>query len=127
VEKYELGFHITEDAILHSHRRDNLKPYILRLVSDLNQPNPVHTPILFFTLHLNIIIPPNLCLQVQSLLPASPARTTVTRQLNHMLIQWSGVLQKQAAAAHKSQYLATVRSQMKLVTSSNLITLCMLM
>jgi hypothetical protein len=26
--KYELGFYIVEDVILHSHRRDNLKPYI---------------------------------------------------------------------------------------------------
>jgi hypothetical protein len=26
--KYELGFYIPEDDILHSHRRDNLKPYI---------------------------------------------------------------------------------------------------
>jgi hypothetical protein len=25
--KYELGFHIPEDAILHSHRRENLKSY----------------------------------------------------------------------------------------------------
>jgi hypothetical protein len=26
--KYELGFHIPEDAILHSHLRENLKSYI---------------------------------------------------------------------------------------------------
>jgi hypothetical protein len=26
--KYELGFYIPEDGILHSHRRDNLKSYI---------------------------------------------------------------------------------------------------
>jgi hypothetical protein len=26
--KYELGFYITEDGILHSHRRENLKSYI---------------------------------------------------------------------------------------------------
>jgi hypothetical protein len=25
--KYELGFHIPEDGILHSHRRENLKSY----------------------------------------------------------------------------------------------------
>jgi hypothetical protein len=25
--KYELGFYIPEDDILHSHRRDNLKSY----------------------------------------------------------------------------------------------------
>jgi hypothetical protein len=25
--KYELGFYIPEDAILHSHRRENLKTY----------------------------------------------------------------------------------------------------
>jgi hypothetical protein len=26
--KYELGFHIPEDGILHSHRRENIKSYI---------------------------------------------------------------------------------------------------
>jgi hypothetical protein len=26
--KYELGFYISEDGILHSHRRENLKSYI---------------------------------------------------------------------------------------------------
>jgi hypothetical protein len=26
--KYELGFYIPEDGILHSHRRENLKSYI---------------------------------------------------------------------------------------------------
>jgi hypothetical protein len=26
--KYEMGFHIPEDDILHSHRRENLKSYI---------------------------------------------------------------------------------------------------
>jgi hypothetical protein len=26
--RYELGFYIQEDAILHSHRRENLKSYI---------------------------------------------------------------------------------------------------
>jgi hypothetical protein len=26
--RYELGFYISEDAILHSHRRENLKSYI---------------------------------------------------------------------------------------------------
>jgi hypothetical protein len=28
--KYELGFYIPEDGILHSHRRENLKSYILQ-------------------------------------------------------------------------------------------------
>jgi hypothetical protein len=27
--RYELGFYIPEDGILHSHRRENLKPYIV--------------------------------------------------------------------------------------------------
>jgi hypothetical protein len=27
--KYELGFYIPEDDILHSHRRENLKSYVL--------------------------------------------------------------------------------------------------
>jgi hypothetical protein len=26
--KYELGFYIQEDAILHSHRRESLKSYV---------------------------------------------------------------------------------------------------
>jgi hypothetical protein len=26
--KYELGFYILEDSVLHSHRRENLKSYI---------------------------------------------------------------------------------------------------
>jgi hypothetical protein len=26
--KYKLGFYITEDGIVHSHRRENLKSYI---------------------------------------------------------------------------------------------------
>jgi hypothetical protein len=31
--KYELGFYIPEDDILHSHCRDNLKSYIVTVVS----------------------------------------------------------------------------------------------
>jgi hypothetical protein len=31
--KYELGFYIPEDDILHSHRRENLKSYILAELS----------------------------------------------------------------------------------------------
>jgi hypothetical protein len=30
--KYELGFYIPEDDILHSHHRENLKSYIMKLV-----------------------------------------------------------------------------------------------
>jgi hypothetical protein len=30
--KYELGFYIPEDDILHSHRRENLKSHILILI-----------------------------------------------------------------------------------------------
>jgi hypothetical protein len=37
--KYELGFYIPEDDILHSHRRENLKPYIAVRVPDCNQTN----------------------------------------------------------------------------------------
>jgi hypothetical protein len=29
--KYELGFHIPEDDILHSHRRENLKSYMVKI------------------------------------------------------------------------------------------------
>jgi hypothetical protein len=28
--KYELGFYIPEDGILHSHRREDLKSYVLK-------------------------------------------------------------------------------------------------
>jgi hypothetical protein len=31
-EKYELGFYIPEDDILHSHRRENLKSYIFSVL-----------------------------------------------------------------------------------------------
>jgi hypothetical protein len=31
--KYELGFYIPEDDILHSHRRENFKSYILLFVA----------------------------------------------------------------------------------------------
>jgi hypothetical protein len=30
--RYELGFYIPEDDILHSHRRENLKSYILERI-----------------------------------------------------------------------------------------------
>jgi hypothetical protein len=30
-EKYELGFYIPQDDILHSHRRENLKSYYFHL------------------------------------------------------------------------------------------------
>jgi hypothetical protein len=30
--KYELGYYLTEDDILHSHRRGNLKSYIVLTV-----------------------------------------------------------------------------------------------
>jgi hypothetical protein len=33
--KYELGFYIPEDAILHSHRRENLKSYKLYLTGGI--------------------------------------------------------------------------------------------
>jgi hypothetical protein len=33
--KYELGFYIPEDDILHSHSRENLKSYILKLDNSL--------------------------------------------------------------------------------------------
>jgi hypothetical protein len=34
--KYELGFYIPEDGILHSHRRENLKSYkLIKLVGSI--------------------------------------------------------------------------------------------
>jgi hypothetical protein len=35
--KYELGFYIPEDDILHSYRRENLKSYFTDLFVDFNQ------------------------------------------------------------------------------------------
>jgi hypothetical protein len=32
--KYELGFYIPEDGILHSHSRENLKSYIDEVIGD---------------------------------------------------------------------------------------------
>jgi hypothetical protein len=31
--KYELGFYIPEDGVLHSNRRENFKPYIQFLIA----------------------------------------------------------------------------------------------
>jgi hypothetical protein len=39
--KYELGFYIPEDDILHSHRREHLKSYIILLVGEHGNPCPV--------------------------------------------------------------------------------------
>jgi hypothetical protein len=33
--KYELGFYIPEDDILHNHRRENLKSYLLQIRTTL--------------------------------------------------------------------------------------------
>jgi hypothetical protein len=33
--KYELGFYIPEDDILHSHRYDNIKSYMNRLLAEV--------------------------------------------------------------------------------------------
>jgi hypothetical protein len=33
--KYELGFYIPEDNILHSHRRENLKSYASMLLQEI--------------------------------------------------------------------------------------------
>jgi hypothetical protein len=35
--KYELGFYIPEDDILHSHRRENLKSYVSDLSVHIQQ------------------------------------------------------------------------------------------
>jgi hypothetical protein len=35
--KYELGFDIPEDGILHSHRSENLKSYIITCTSSLKE------------------------------------------------------------------------------------------
>jgi hypothetical protein len=46
--KYELGFYIPEDDILHSHRRENLKSYILEATSTtsvITKLAPVVTPL----------------------------------------------------------------------------------
>jgi hypothetical protein len=46
--KYELGFYIPEDDILHSHRRENLKSY----TNDLKLVNMVYTYVLTELLRL---------------------------------------------------------------------------
>jgi hypothetical protein len=41
--RYELDFYIPEDGILHSHRRENLKPYILIFMFLLTKNlSPIH-------------------------------------------------------------------------------------
>jgi hypothetical protein len=42
--KYELGFYIPEDGILHIHRRGNLKPYIA-LTGLTLQPRRIVSPV----------------------------------------------------------------------------------
>jgi hypothetical protein len=44
--KYELGFYIPEDGILHNHRRENLKSYIHRHRSLLLYSHPLFIHIL---------------------------------------------------------------------------------
>jgi hypothetical protein len=49
--KYELGFYITEDDILHSHRRENLKSYIALKAWTLQQirnVSPVKYELVFY-------------------------------------------------------------------------------
>jgi hypothetical protein len=41
--KYELGFYISDDGTLHSHRRENLKSYTLSLELDIT--NALNFPI----------------------------------------------------------------------------------
>jgi hypothetical protein len=40
--KYELGFYISEDAILHSHSPENLKSYILSILIYRNYQNTIY-------------------------------------------------------------------------------------
>jgi hypothetical protein len=40
--KYELGFHIPEDDILHSHHRENLKSYMLRYICIIQMTEILH-------------------------------------------------------------------------------------
>jgi hypothetical protein len=41
--KYELGFYIPEDDILHSHCRENLKSYTVIVISTITQSNATAT------------------------------------------------------------------------------------
>jgi hypothetical protein len=43
--KYERGFYIPEDTVLHSHRRENLKSYLRICIPNLRQ-LPVDDPIM---------------------------------------------------------------------------------
>jgi hypothetical protein len=47
--KYELGFYIPEDDILHSHRRENLKSYRHIIVKHGNEINQIVVLILLLT------------------------------------------------------------------------------
>jgi hypothetical protein len=38
--KYEVGFYIPEDGILHSHSRENLKSYLLHVSQSIIQSPP---------------------------------------------------------------------------------------
>jgi hypothetical protein len=35
--RYELGYYIPEDGVLHNHRRENLKSYITQISSIVNE------------------------------------------------------------------------------------------
>jgi hypothetical protein len=42
--RYELGFYVSEDGILHSHRRENIKSYTVQMYSFLDIQAPQRTP-----------------------------------------------------------------------------------
>jgi hypothetical protein len=42
--RWELGFYILEDGILHSHRRENLKSYVTEIIEDRARLEPVLDP-----------------------------------------------------------------------------------
>jgi hypothetical protein len=47
--KYELGFYIPEDDILHSHCRENLRSYLISLVfNDSKMTGSVYTSVIIF-------------------------------------------------------------------------------
>jgi hypothetical protein len=54
--KYELGFYIPEDDILHSHRRGNLKSYTLSLCSTLTVRDHVSHQLEDKTLEMEMLI-----------------------------------------------------------------------
>jgi hypothetical protein len=66
--KYELGFYIPEDAILHSHRRENLKSYIFQeSLENQKKNNEYFTLLVMFVLNPILTVFKYSCLVVSGI------------------------------------------------------------